>query len=81
MGIMDYDKVDEYLNWLNNECPVEGEWVFEKPVFKLTVDRKYQPKLTRWVEKIVGCSHFYECKGVGLTVLFTYSTFEENILV
>lgn len=78
---MNYDKKLVYLSWLNEECPVEGEWVFDEPVFKLTVDRKYQEKLSQWVEKLVGCSHFYESCEDGLTVLFTYSTFEDNILV
>lgn len=76
---MNYDKKLVYLSWLNLRCPVEGEWVFDEPVFKLTFDMRYQDRLTEWIESVVGCSHFYERDDDKLTVLLSYTTLEKCI--
>lgn len=69
-------KALDYVEWLNKNCPLEYEWVWDKPVFKITVPMECQETITSWVRKIVGCSHYYDADGDELIVLFTYSTLE-----
>ena len=74
--MIDKKKAKYYLNWLNENCPVEEEWVWQNPTYKITVPMKYQDEITAWVESIVGCSHFYDSDKDNLIVLFSYSTFD-----
>lgn len=74
--MIDETKAVYYLDWLNQNCPVEGEWVWQNPVYKITVPMKYQDEITTWVRSIVGCSHFYDTEKDNLIVLFSYSTLD-----
>lgn len=69
-----------YLNFLNKNCPIDEEWKYEKPVYTIRVNKDAEDKVSAWLEKIVGCSFFYECDDEEiLNIKITDSTLEPKL--
>ena len=69
-----------YLDFLNKNCPINEEWKYEKPTYSIRVNKDAEDKIAEWLEKIIGCSFFYELDDEDiLTLKVTNSTLEPKL--
>ena len=73
-------KTRDYLNFLNENCPVDDDWVADEKLYTIKIHKDVEDKISEWVEKIVGCSFFYElAEDDYLNLKITKSTLENNL--
>ena len=73
-------KTKDYLKFLNENCPIDEEWVANEKLYTIRIHKDVEDKISEWVEKIVGCSFFYELdEDDYLNLKITKSTLEDNL--
>ena len=73
-------KTRDYLKFLNENCPIDEEWVADEKLYTIRIHKDVEDKISEWVEKIVGCSFFYELDDEDyLNLKITKSTLEDNL--
>lgn len=69
-----------YLRFLNKNCPINEEWKSKDKVYQIRIHKDDEEKLSEWVEKIIGCSFFYELDTDDyLNLKVTKSTLESHL--
>lgn len=69
-----------YLKFLNNNCPINEEWACDGKAYQIKVNKKEEEVIGEWLEKIIGCSFFYEKIDEDyLNLKVTKSTLEKKL--
>ena len=71
-----------YLKFLNENCPIDEEWEYNDKVYQIKVNADDVDTINDWVEKIVGCSFFYDCDDDScdsVNLKITKSTLESHL--